>query len=290
MKPRVGILGYETGGKTHYSELRRSVKFEICGVYDSSPIDSYCRAEIFTNFKNFIQQGTPTAIIISLKENEIFEAFCECIKYCQNILIEFPICKNADELSQMKYLAHKHGAKVALSFISRFNPAVVSLKKELKKEEEIYSIDIFHSCLKQDANIINELTLCDIDLVKLISNSDIADINTTFVNRTNSKSSDNALIKIKFKNQILGSIINSLTGSLDRHFMNVSAKSGVYFCDLITGKLHKVSNDGQINLKVNSDENELKMLHDEFYNLIQNGEYNNLAILDDAIKIHGLLQ
>ncbi|CAD7286513.1 Gfo/Idh/MocA family oxidoreductase [Campylobacter suis] len=289
MKPRVGILGYSTGGKAHYSELRRSDKFEVCGVFESDGVDEYCRAEIYTNFKIFIENAAPNAIVISLEEKDVFEAFCECVKYCKNILLCLPICKSMDELAQMKYLAHKNDVRVALCFSSRFNPTIFSLLKELKKEEEVYSIEIFHSTLGRDLNIVNELLLKDIDMAKIIAASDIVELNSSFTNRENSKSSDNANLKIKFKNQILTNITSSLTGSLDRYFVNVHARSGLYFCDLLNNKLYKQNNEGQINLKVNAETSELRMLYDEFFDLIQAGGSDKLALLDDAIKIKGLL-
>ncbi|KEA45744.1 Gfo/Idh/MocA family oxidoreductase [Campylobacter mucosalis] len=289
MKLKVGIVGYKNGGKAHYSELRRSDKFEVCGIFEEDGVDEYCRAQTYSDFKQFIENSKPQVLVLCLDENDVFKAYCECIKHCKNILISRPICKTQDELSQMKYLSLKNETKTALCLSSRFNPVILSLLKALKKDDEIFSIEIFNSTNKKDANIINELTLCDIDLAKLIANSDIHELDCSFTNRANSKSSDNAMIKIKFKNQILASITNSLTSQLNRHFVVVNATSGAYFADLIGLKLHQLNESGQINLKVNSEISELKVLYDEFFGLIYNAKNDTIALLDDAIKIRGFI-
>ncbi|MCR4942298.1 MAG: Gfo/Idh/MocA family oxidoreductase [Campylobacter sp.] len=290
MKIRVGILGYKNAGKLHYNELIRSDKFDLCGVYDNSKIDFYCRAEVFDDFKSFIEVGQPEAIVICLNEDEIFDAFCECVKYCKNILICSPFCKNQDELSQMKYLATQHDTTVALGFKTRFNQAVFSLKKALLKEEEIFNINIFNCIDSSDANIINELTLGDIDIAKFLANSEITELNSSFTNVTNQKRSDNAMLKIKFKNQILTSITNSLTSAISSHFITINATSGVYYCNILLNKLHQINQDGQINLKVNSEISEQRSLYNEFYTLVKTQKNENIPSLDDAIKIRGLLR
>lgn len=290
MKLRVGIVGYHTSGKAHYSELRRCDKYDICAVFDERGADDYCRANVFENFKDFIVEGRPNAIILTLPQDKIFEAYRECVKFCPNILLAPYLCKNAEELAQMSYLANKTGAKTALCFSSRFNPVITSLLRSLKRDDEIFSIDIFHSTNLKDGDIISELTLRDIDIAKVIANSATIDLSSSFTNRENSRSSDNAAIKIKFKNQIVATITNSLTSQLNRYIISVNTSSGLYFADMLSLKLHQINENGQMNHKVDADVSELRALYDEFYNYTQGGETSMLATLDDAIKIREFLK
>ena len=55
MKLKIGIVGYNLVGKRHYMELRRSDKFEVCGVFDKENRDDACRAPFFDDFN---REGT----------------------------------------------------------------------------------------------------------------------------------------------------------------------------------------------------------------------------------------
>ena len=288
MKLKIGIVGYNLVGKRHYMELRRSDKFEVCGVFDRENRDDACRAPFFDDFKEFIENAQPQAMVLCLPQHEMVEAFCQCVKYCQNILISRPIFKSVSELKEIKYAAGVNKARVCTGVDERFNPTVFSLKKALLREEEIYSISIAHFKPLCEGNIINELSLCDIDLAKNLAGSEICDFFYTQTNKTNKRLSDNIGISLKMKNQILVNITDSFCGSLERFKIEVNAKDGVYFGDLIDYKLHRVSENGQMNLKTDSLNNEIKAQYEAFYDLCQSGESSELSNIDDAIKIKEL--
>lgn len=288
MKLKIGIVGYSDVGKRHYAELRRSDKFEVCGVFDKQNTDTFCRADFFTDFKSFIEVAKPQAIVLCLPYQETMDAFCQSVKYCQNILISRPIFKNASELKEIKYAAGVNKARVCTGVDERFNPTVVSLKRALAREEEVYSINIAHFKPSHEGNIINELSLCDIDLAKTLVESEICEFSCMQTNKTNTRSSDNAIINFKSKNQILVSIADSFCGSFERFGIEVNAKSGVYFGDLIHYRLHQLTEDGQINLKIDAQMNELRAQYDAFYDLCQSGDSDELSSVDDAIKIKEL--
>ena len=288
MKLKIGIVGYNLVGKRHYMELRRSDKFEVCGVFDRENRDDACRAPFFDDFKEFIENAQPQAMVLCLPQHEIVEAFCQCVKYCQNILISRPIFKSVSELKEIKYAAGVNKARVCTGVDERFNPTVFSLKKALLREEEIYSISIAHFKPLCEGNIINELSLCDIDLAKNLAGSEICDFFYTQTNKTNKRLSDNVGISLKMKNQILVNITDSFCGSLERFKIEVNAKDGVYFGDLIDYKLHRVSENGQMNLKTDSLNNEIKAQYEAFYDLCQSGKSSELSNIDDAIKIKEL--
>jgi len=288
VKLKIGIVGYNLVGKRHYMELRRSDKFEVCGVFDRENRDDACRAPFFDDFKEFIENAQPQAMVLCLPQHEMVEAFYQCVKYCQNILISRPIFKSVSELKEIKYAAGVNKARVCTGVDERFNPTVFSLKKALLREEEIYSISIAHFKPLCEGNIINELSLCDIDLAKNLAGSEICDFFYTQTNKTNKRLSDNVGISLKMKNQILVNITDSFCGSLERFKIEVNAKDGVYFGDLIDYKLHRVSENGQMNLKTDSLNNEIKAQYEAFYDLCQSGESSELSNIDDAIKIKEL--
>ncbi|MBR8462102.1 Gfo/Idh/MocA family oxidoreductase [Campylobacter sp. faydin G-140] len=288
MKLKIGIVGFNDIGKRHYSELRRSSVFEICGVFDKDGCDEFCRAECFTDFKNFIETAQPQAIVLCISANELSEAFIQSAKYCQNILIANPIFKDIGMLKEMKYIAITNKTRVCSGMKERFNPVIKSLQKALLRESEIYSINISEMLLKPDANITDEISLSNIDLAKTIINSEIADFSCMQTNRTNARSSDNSIINFKSKSQILVNITNSLSSQFRRFSIRVAAKNGIYFGDLINYRLYQLNENGQINFKIDTDQNEIKAQYDAFFDLCISGDSAELSTLDDAIKIKEL--
>ena len=285
MKLKIGIVGYGAIGKAHYAELRRSDKFEVCGVFDKNCKDEFCRAPQFENFKDFIAQSHPQALVLCVEQKELFDAFNECAKFCQNILIACGEFKNLDRLKELNHVAKSAKIRVCAGFSDRFRPAIVSLQKALSKESEIYGIHISYSKPNLGADIISGLCLPCIDLAKTIAKSEIYEFSSSFSNKTNSRSSDNALIKFKSKNQILTSVLNSHCGTFERFNVEINAKSGAYFGDLIANRLFELTEDGQINLKIDADQNEIKVQYDAFFDYCVSGEIGELSTLDDVIKI-----
>ncbi|MBE3022493.1 Gfo/Idh/MocA family oxidoreductase [Campylobacter sp. 7477a] len=288
MKLKIGIVGYSGIAKKHYAILRRSDKFEVCGVFDANCRDDHCRAKFFDDFNSFIEEAKPQAIVLCLSSDELVFGFFKCAKYCKNILIAEPKFKSLSEIKEIKYAATTNKANVCSGMSLRFNPVITSLKRALAKEEEIYSINISHCVSMPGKNIVRELCMFDIDLAKILSNSEIYEFSYSEANKTNARSTDNVAMKLKTKNQILINISNSISSCINRFVVEVNAKSGVYIGDLSGVRLHQLNEYGQINLKVYQDENEIKTQYDEFYNLCQSGESSELSNLDDLIKIKEL--
>lgn len=292
MKIKIGIVGFKDVAKAHYSELRRSNKFEVCGIFDdcNSNECSYSRVEIYTDFKKFISQSMLDAVVICVDKSNLLDIYFECLKYTKNILIASPICKDISDIRQMRYGAVSNKANVSLCFSDRFNPVITSLKKALLKDSEIYSIDIFHSQPIDDTDIVSSISIFDIDLVRSILNNTILSCSYSFLNKADKNIIDNININFKSKNQVLVSIINSISLPLHQFNIRVCTKSGVYFADLLGLKLYQLNPNGQINLKVNNEDSKLKILYDEFYSFCQNSKSDELVLLDDVINIKELFK
>lgn len=286
MKLKIGIVGFKDVGKTHYSELRRLNKFDVCGIYDKNDNCDFSRVEIYSDFSKFIDEAQPEIIVICVDESEILSTFNECVKFVKNIIIATPIFKSINDIREIKYNTNVNKINVYLAFNSVFNQTITSLKKALCRDDEIYSIDIFHSDFNVKKDIVSGLCVFDVYLAKFIVNSENVGFSYTFLNKNNQI--NNTHIDFKTKNQVLISIINSISSPVLAFNIRVSTSSGVYFADMLSFKLHQINSNGQINLKVNSDESEIKMLYENFYNFMQNGENLGLVSLDEMIKIKEL--
>ncbi|MDL0089659.1 hypothetical protein [Campylobacter gastrosuis] len=286
MKLKIGIVGFKDVGKAHYSELRRLNKFDVCGIYDKDGASEFSRVEIYGDFSKFIDEAKPEIIVICVDESEILATFNECVKFVKNIIIATPIFKSINDIREIKYNANVNKINVYLAFNSIFNQTITSLKRAICRDDEIYSVDIFHTDFNVKRDIISGLCVFDIYLAKFITNSENSGFSYAFLSKNNQI--NNTHINFKTKNQILISIINSISSPILGFNIRVSTSSGVYFADMISFKLHQINPNGQINLKVNSDDSEIKMLYENFYEFMQNGEKLGLVSLDEMIKIKEL--
>lgn len=283
MKKRLAIIGFNDVGKFHCNELRRSDEFDLVGVYCQKNSESFGRIKIYSDLNELFESADPEAIIIT-DGVQYLELFSKCVKTCKHIFIHHPIAKNTGAIHEMKYYSNLSGVMSVAGFFDRFNPVIVSLKKSLEREEKIYSINITRGfCSSRNLNL--EI-LQNIDLARFVAASDIAQFSKFEVHKEDKKNPTNTLCQLKMKNQTLVSIHNSINYPIDRFIIEVSANSGIYFGDLIGMKLNKYTDYGQQNLKVDSDISPIKKAHLEFFELCKNNKINNLASLDDALKVY----
>lgn len=285
---KIGIVGFNEIAKRHYSEIRRSNKFEISTIYDENESGMFGRAEIINDFKKFIQTN-PDAILICVNSNELINAVSTCIKHTKHIIIGTMLPKNTSDLRELRYIADTHKATLTPCICDRFNPVIDSLNKSLSKEDEIYSCDIFHQIPKLGDDILTKISVCDISVMRYLFGETTHDFIAYFTNITNQTSSDNVNILYKTKNHVLINISNSLCGDTSQYLIRVNAKSGVYFADIINQKLHQINENGQINLKVNNKDTQLQVMYDKFYDYFS-GNNNELVKFDEIINIKELFE
>lgn len=290
MKKKISIIGLGKIGKKHFSELRRSDYFELVGVCDKNEkLEGFGRFEFFNDIDSMFVISKPQAVVIATPSKTHKEIILKSMKYVKNIFVESPCTENLEQVREMRYAANSNLAKIAVGFNERFNPTVVSILREFQKEkEEIYSLSIIRSCEDcQDINIINDLLLKDLDLVRFILKTEINHID---IKKSSFEKGELISSNLKTKNGILINIISSTLYPIDRIFMEISAKSGVYLADLVNFTLHKITPNGRVNLRVESEDFSIRNEHKCFLDICENKEFGQLASMEDVIKIREILR
>ena len=290
MKKKISIIGLGKIGKKHFSELRRSDYFELVGVCDKDKkLDNFARFEFFSDIENMFVTSKPQAVIIATPSKTHKEIILKSMKYVKNIFVESPCTENLEQVREMRYAANTSQTKIAVGFNERFNPTVISLLREFKKEnEEIYSISIIRSCdCYQNIDIINDLLLKDLDLIRFILKTEISNID---VKKSSFENKEVVSSNLKTKNGILVNIISGSLYPIDRVFMEISAKSGVYLADLVNFTLHKITMNGRVNLRVENEDFSIRNEHKCFLDVCENKKFGNLANMEDVIKIREILR
>lgn len=286
MKKKVALIGADTlKGSLHLSELRRSDYFELVGIVDENQKD-YGRFENFASLQDLFNEVSIDAMIIATNPKNHKENILKCINYTKNILVQAPLANTLSQTREINYAIKTNKINLAVAYNNRFNPAIISLIRELKKEKEIYSLNFINA--SNEGEILDYL-IKDIDLCKFICKSEISNfnLNKTLFGENNTPGILNAAIKLK--NEILINFMCSKLYPIRRHKIEVSTGSGFYIADLITFTLHKHTENGLINLRVDNDNFSIRKTHEAFFNFCDSCELSGLADIENSIKIREIL-
>ena len=275
MKKRLGIIGFDDIAKIHYNELRRSDFFEVVGIYSCEP-QGVCKHEIYSDLDLFLAIKPDILLVTSMKFNsELFRI----TKFCKQILLFAPVAKNVEAIKEIKYCCKSDNVLVGVGFFARFNQTLLSLKKALLKEEQIYSISITKTAFD---NLTQE-AIENIDLVHFLA-GDIVWHSKLENLAGDKKSVLNVDYQMRLKSGILSSLHLISQCQIPRYCIEVVCKSGVYFGDLLNLKLRKYTQMGLQNLKVDSDISPLRIAYEQLYEFCLQNKFDGIAMLEEAIK------
>ena len=171
-KIRLGIIGLGRMGKNHLNILSflNSVEVKFVSDLDNKK----------NNNKNFLFTKNPfsllkkvDAVIISTPTSTHFDIIKKLGKKVKNIFVEKPLAQNFSEVKKIINLVKKNKINLRVGFIERFNPAVESLLKIIKKNKKIISFDFTRtnplSSRIKDVDVVIDLMVHDVDLAILFN-------------------------------------------------------------------------------------------------------------------------
>ncbi|WP_139453403.1 Gfo/Idh/MocA family protein [Campylobacter armoricus] len=282
---KIGLIGLGKMGKNHLRELERNLKVKEIHLYDPFCKDNFNHF-LHKNFESFLEQKLD-GVIIATPTCTHLEIALKLFSKVKNVLIEKPLALNLDEILTLEQKARENKVRVGVGFCERFNPAVLTLKEKLKKDE-IISINIQRiSPYPQrinDVGVLSDLSVHDIDLVRFLSQKQIskANINKAYYH---DKFEDEVMISLKLEN-ILVNIHDSWNAKHIIRNIKILGKNHTYELDLKNFELfinmQKISN-----LYENSP---LFAEHEAFFELLRNGVCKNLASIEDALRVQEILE
>lgn len=202
---RVGVIGSGIQGKNHLRVYNKIRDVEVVGYQDKKYIFSNATKDFqFFSSLDQIVKNNIDAVSICTPANtheKICKFFLESNIHC---LVEKPFGTNIEECKKLAKLAKKKKKVLMVGHIERFNPAVIQLKKIIKKiSPKILEFKRLNSVSKRikDVNIINDLMIHDIDIMNNILNKKIKTIDAFNVGKN--KLIDHIVVVVKFKDNTL---------------------------------------------------------------------------------------
>lgn len=133
---RVGVVGLGNMGRNHARIYSSMSECNLTAVADvdaevAKLVGDQYKVESFTDYKLMVNKVD--AVSIAVPTSLHYEVASFFIKNGVHCLIEKPIAKTVREAEELVKLAEKHGVKLMVGHIERFNPAVRKMKEIIDK-------------------------------------------------------------------------------------------------------------------------------------------------------------
>ena len=209
---KVGVAGVGHMGKEHariYSELQEA---ELVGVHDSNPdtarkIAAKCKTRAFGSLEEMVDAVDAASIVTPTSTHlAIAEPF---LKRGKHVLVEKPIAMDTEEARKLVDLAEKHGAKLAVGHVERFNPVLVALEERLGRPRFIEAHRLSpYPGRSTDIGVVMDLMIHDLEIILHLVRSPVTSVDAVGV-PVLSKGEDIANARIRFANGCVANLTTS---------------------------------------------------------------------------------
>jgi predicted dehydrogenase len=163
--------------------------------------------------------------------------------------VEKPIASTIEEGQEMVALAASRGLKLAVGHIERFNPAIVELKRRLKRGEAGQVFQIHARRLGpfptrvRDVGVVIDLATHDLDIMRYLLDSEVKRIYAETEQEIHTAHEDLLSGLLRFENGVIGLLsINWLTPTKIRE-LAVTGERGMFLVNYLTQDLYFYEND-----------------------------------------------
>ena len=237
-KISVGVIGLGRMGNSHLNILSflNSVEVKFVSDLDNKK----------NNNKNFLFTKNPfsllkevDAVIIATTTSTHFDIIKKIGKKVKNIFVEKPLAQNFSEVKKIINFVKKNKINLRVGFIERFNPAVQSLLKIIKKNQKVISFDFTRtnplSSRIKDVDVVIDLMVHDVDLAILFNG------NVKFVKSYGYKKFGKIFYVtavLQHENGVFSRILTSRITQKKIRLINVVIENKYIECDLLRKELY----------------------------------------------------
>ena len=176
IKKKIGILGFGHLGKIHAACLQKT-KFEFAGFYDPSttiPESAYSDYHRFESIDDLLAACDAVDIVSTTATH--YEMILKALDAGKHVFVEKPYVNNLEHGEHIGSVLKDQDIVFQIGHVERFNPAYLNFEKKLQpKFIEGHRLAQFNP-RGNDASVILDLMIHDIDLVLDLVNSDVADV------------------------------------------------------------------------------------------------------------------
>ena len=168
-KIKVGVVGAGHLGRIHLDLLNQSDLYELIGFYDTNKnhslkIASEFGYKYYNSIDDLIAKCEMIDIVTPTKFH--YEIAVKCIEEKKNIFIEKPITHSYQTAKKLNDILKKNQVYGQVGHVERFNPAFLSVKKNINKPMfiETHRLSEFNQ-RGTDVPVVLDLMIHDIDII-----------------------------------------------------------------------------------------------------------------------------
>jgi predicted dehydrogenase len=203
----------------------------------------------YTDYREMLRHEELDIVSIAVPTQIHRETALAALQRGCHILVEKPIASTIEEGQDMVALAASQGLKLAVGHIERFNPAIVELKRRLKRGEagQIFQIHARRSgpfpTRVRDVGVVIDLATHDLDIMRYLLDSEVKRTYAETEQEIHTDHEDLLSGLLRFENGVIGLLsINWLTPTKIRE-LTVTGESGMFLVNYLTQDLYFYEND-----------------------------------------------
>lgn len=179
-KIRCAVIGIGYLGRFHAQKYQLIPNAELVALCDVNPelcenVSLELNVPAYLDYRDLF--GKIDAVSIAATTNKHFDIAKSCLEQGIHVLIEKPITETVAQAEELIYLAQKHGAKLQVGHLERFNAAHLALEHYLESPLFIESERLApFNPRGTDVNVILDLMIHDIDIIQNMVKSPIVSI------------------------------------------------------------------------------------------------------------------
>lgn len=209
---KVGVAGVGHMGKEHARIYAESKGAELVGVHDSNPetarkIAEKCKTRAFGSLEEMVEAVEAASIVTPTTTHLAIAA--PFLRKGKHVLVEKPIAMDTDEARELVHLAEKHGAKLAVGHVERFNPALAALEERLGRPRFIEAHRLSpYPGRSTDIGVVMDLMIHDLEIILHLVRSPVQSVDAVGI-PVLSKGEDIANARIRFENGCVANLTTS---------------------------------------------------------------------------------
>jgi predicted dehydrogenase len=211
-KIRVGVVGTGALGRHHVRVYASLPEAELTGVVDTFPgraeeIAGTCGAKAYSDYTDLF--GNVDAVSIAVPTTLHAEIGTRFLKEGVHVLVEKPIAHTLEDADRLIRTARENDRILQVGHLERFNPAVRQLREIVGRPRffEAHRMGLF-SPRSLDVDVILDLMIHDLDIIRTLVPSPVADINAVGISILSNRI-DIANARIQFEDGCVANVTAS---------------------------------------------------------------------------------
>ncbi|HJY80624.1 MAG TPA: Gfo/Idh/MocA family oxidoreductase [Candidatus Binatia bacterium] len=206
------------------------------------------RLNFYTDYRRMLDRETPDVVSLAVPTVRHAEVAREVISRGVSLLIEKPLASTPAQGRYLLQMAERHGVKLMVGHIERFNPAIIEIKRHLDMQELGRVFQVHARRLSpfpdriQDVGVVLDLATHDIDVMRYLLGSEVERVYAEIEGKAYGSCEDLLSGLLRFRNGVIGVLdVNWLTPTKVRQ-LAVLGEGGMYLADYLTQDVYWYKN------------------------------------------------